>query len=113
MIRHVQDFLAILVLCITTATGLGVGGEASAENLAPLASITGPGTGLQAAVDGVKQQDGSGEWIGGSQNLVVRLDSLPEEPRTEMGHAATDQQGGALRPPNARRTHGSMCSDFQ
>ena len=69
MIRQYQTFPAFLLLAITTATTLGYAGEASAENLAPLASISGPGTGLQAAVDGVKQQDGSGEWIGGSQNL--------------------------------------------
>jgi predicted alpha-1,2-mannosidase len=39
------------------------------ENLAPLAKVTGPGEEPCAAVDGVKQQDGSGEWIGGSPNL--------------------------------------------
>jgi putative alpha-1,2-mannosidase len=38
------------------------------ENLAPLAMASGSGTGHPAAVDGVKQQDGTGEWIGGSPN---------------------------------------------
>lgn len=40
----------------------------SVENLAPLATLNGPGGDLRAAVDGVKQQDGAGEWIGGSPN---------------------------------------------
>jgi len=39
------------------------------ENLAPLATVSGPGTEPRAAVDGLKQQDGTGEWIGGSPNL--------------------------------------------
>ena len=36
------------------------------ENLAPLATVHGSGTNLPAAVDGIKQEDGNGEWIGGS-----------------------------------------------
>ena len=38
------------------------------ENFAPLATVSGPGKEPRAAVDGVKQQDGTGEWIGGSPN---------------------------------------------
>ena len=38
------------------------------ENLAPLAIAGGSGEDLRAALDGVKQQDGKGEWIGGSPN---------------------------------------------
>ena len=41
----------------------------SLENLAPWAKVSGPGNEPRAAVDGVKQQDGTGEWIGGSANL--------------------------------------------
>ena len=48
---------------------LGQGKPVSVENLAPLATVSGPGTEPRAAVDGVKQQDGTGEWIGGSPNL--------------------------------------------
>ncbi|MHC4694832.1 MAG: glycoside hydrolase domain-containing protein, partial [Planctomycetota bacterium] len=36
--------------------------------MAPLAAVSGKGTELRAAVDGVKQQAGTGEWIGGSPN---------------------------------------------
>lgn len=38
------------------------------ENLAPRAAVSGKGTDLRAAVDGVKRQTGTGEWIGGSPN---------------------------------------------
>ena len=38
------------------------------ENIAPLAALSGKGTDLRGAVDGVKQQAGIGEWIGGSPN---------------------------------------------
>jgi putative alpha-1,2-mannosidase len=46
----------------------GITGGLAAENLAPLATVTGPGQEPQAVVDGVKQQAGTGEWIGGSPN---------------------------------------------
>jgi putative alpha-1,2-mannosidase len=39
-----------------------------AENLAPLAAVDGPGQHPEAAVDGVRQRDGSGEWVGESPN---------------------------------------------
>ncbi len=39
------------------------------ENLAPLATVTGPGANPGAVIDGVKQQAGTGEWVGGSENL--------------------------------------------
>jgi len=38
------------------------------ENIAPLAALSGKGTDLRGAIDGVKQQAGAGEWIGGSPN---------------------------------------------
>jgi len=38
------------------------------ENIASLAVVSGKGTDLRAAVDGVKQQMGAGEWIGDSPN---------------------------------------------
>ena len=37
-------------------------------NIAPLATLGGSGRDLRAAVDGLKQRDGNGEWIGGSPN---------------------------------------------
>ncbi|MCD6395769.1 MAG: dienelactone hydrolase family protein, partial [Planctomycetes bacterium] len=43
-------------------------GKDSAENLAPLAAVSGPGIEPRAAVDGVKHKDGAGEWIGDSPN---------------------------------------------
>jgi hypothetical protein len=36
------------------------------ENIAPLAALSGKGTDLRAVVDGVKQQEGIREWIGGN-----------------------------------------------
>ena len=38
------------------------------QNVAPLAVASGQGEYLEAAIDGIKQKDGSGEWIGGSKN---------------------------------------------
>jgi len=40
----------------------------STENIAPLATLSGSGRGLPSVVDGIKQLDGTGEWIGGSPN---------------------------------------------
>jgi len=66
----------VLSLCLFLFTALstpvqahGQVGKVAVENLAPLATVSGPGTEPGAAVDGVKQQDGTGEWIGGSPNL--------------------------------------------
>jgi len=39
------------------------------ENLARFATVKGSGKAHEAVTDGVKQQDGQGEWIGGSRNL--------------------------------------------
>ena len=38
------------------------------ENLARLAEVSGPGKNVLAAVDGIKQKHGTGEWIGDSPN---------------------------------------------
>jgi len=40
----------------------------SIENIAPLAALSGSGKSLPSAVDGIKQLNGTGEWIGGSPN---------------------------------------------
>ena len=53
----------------TPVTGYGQVVQVSVENVAPFAAVSGPGKEPHAAVDGVKQQDGAGEWIGGSPNL--------------------------------------------
>jgi len=47
------------------------------ENIASLAVVSGKGTGLRAVVDGVKQQMGTGEWIGGSPNTWYGWISYP------------------------------------
>ncbi|MHC4285372.1 MAG: glycoside hydrolase domain-containing protein [Planctomycetota bacterium] len=54
-------------------------GKDSAENLAPLATVSGPGIEPRAAVDGAKQQDGTGEWIGGSTNLWFGWIDYPKD----------------------------------
>ena len=51
--------------------------EPSPVNLAPLATLDGSGEDLRAAVDGVKQQDGTGEWIGDSPNAWYGWISYP------------------------------------
>lgn len=61
--------LFLLVDLPMSRCAYGQDGEVSLENLAPLAKVSGPGNEPRAAVDGVKQQDGTGEWIGGSANL--------------------------------------------
>jgi len=61
-----------LVLCLCLFSVASCYGQAkesgSGKNLAPLATVSGPGMELKAAVDGVKQQDGKGEWLGHSPN---------------------------------------------
>ncbi len=62
---RVIDFTYTLCLFLTLLLSVNCYGRVGV-NLAPLASVSGPGKDLQAVVDGVKQQDGVGEWIGGS-----------------------------------------------
>jgi len=50
----------------------------SEENLAPLAIANGSGKDQLAAIDGVKQQDGRGEWVGGSPNAWYGWISYPK-----------------------------------
>ena len=64
---RVIDFTYTLCLFLTLLLSVNCYGRVGV-NLAPLASVSGPGKDLQAVVDGVKQQDGVGEWIGGSPN---------------------------------------------
>lgn len=66
MIRHATVGPWLLTLGLLAPPSGTISAE---ENLAPLASISGPGAGLRAVVDGVKLREGEGEWIGGSQNL--------------------------------------------
>lgn len=42
--------------------------DADCQNLALQAKVSGSGEGHEAVTDGIKQQDGTGEWIGGSPN---------------------------------------------
>jgi putative alpha-1,2-mannosidase len=60
-------FIAGLSLITILFMPISCYGQA-AENFAPLATVSGPGKEPSAAVDGVKQQYGTGEWIGGSPN---------------------------------------------
>ena len=57
--------LGLITILLMTAVCYGQAGE----NLAPLATVTGPGADPGAVIDGVKQRDGVGEWLGGSENL--------------------------------------------
>jgi putative alpha-1,2-mannosidase len=47
------------------------------ENIASLAMLSGKGTDLRAVVDGVKQQMGTGEWVGDSPNTWYGWISYP------------------------------------
>jgi len=47
------------------------------QNLAPLATVTGPGQSPEAVVDRVKQQEGKGEWAGGSPSAWWGVISFP------------------------------------
>jgi putative alpha-1,2-mannosidase len=75
---HKPHFPGLVCICVASAL-LGLLGGLSADaalpeqlpmtdNLAPLAELSGSGEDVRAAVDGIKQQDGIGEWIGGSPN---------------------------------------------
>ena len=57
--------LSLVTILFAPIAGYGQ----AVDNVAPLATVSGPGKEPRAAVDGVKQQDGTGEWIGGSPNL--------------------------------------------
>lgn len=48
------------------------------KNLAPLAVAGGSGKAQTAAIDGIKQQDGKGEWIGGSPNAWYGWINYPQ-----------------------------------
>ena len=61
--------LSLFLALSTLVPVCGQGEEVSVENLARFATVSGPGKEPRAVVDGVKQQEGNGEWIGGSQNL--------------------------------------------
>jgi len=68
---YAGDVTAIIAsLSLVTILFAPIAGYGQAvDNVAPLATVDGPGKEPRAAVDGVKQQDGTGEWIGGSPNL--------------------------------------------
>jgi putative alpha-1,2-mannosidase len=57
----------------------------TSSNLAPLASLSGPGQYVEAAVDGIKQKNGEGEWIGDSPNTWYGWITYP---RLELKWAA-------------------------
>ena len=82
------------------------------ENIAPLATVSGPGAEPRAAVDGVKQQDGTGEWISESPNLWfgwihypknLELRSTTVNPAlfNVAGSTGTATAGSAARKPRA------------
>ncbi len=50
----------------------------SGENLASLAIANGSGKDQSSAIDGVRQQDGTGEWVGGSPNAWYGWISYPK-----------------------------------
>ncbi|MCP5536202.1 MAG: glycoside hydrolase family 92 protein [Akkermansiaceae bacterium] len=67
-------FLSFTLLLLCSASALGEG----MKNVVPLASIQGPGKNPSAVADGVKQQPGSGEWIGVSPNAWFGWIDYPE-----------------------------------
>ncbi len=82
--RHAGTIMAPVVsLCLFSALFMPVpsygkaGENHSVKNLAPLATVSGRGADLRGAVDGIKQQNGTGEWIGGSPNTWYGWISYP------------------------------------
>lgn len=77
--RSLSAGFHLWLILFISIPGFGQTGEqATLENLAPLAEVTGPGKKVRATVDGVKQQqDGSGEWIGDSPNAWYGWISYP------------------------------------
>lgn len=65
---NIRVIVVGLSLTWTLSVSMNCYGQAGG-NIAPLATLSGPGTQLHAVVDGVKQQDYAREWIGGSPNL--------------------------------------------
>jgi putative alpha-1,2-mannosidase len=70
LFRFVSLLIPMFAACLLAA--------AQAVNLAPQATVSGQGSGLEALVDGVKQQHGVGEWIGGSPNEWYGLIHYPQ-----------------------------------
>jgi len=68
--RYVTAFVCLLFLTLMAPVhSFGQVEQQTPQNLAPLAMVTGPGQAPAAVVDGVKLREGTGEWVGGSQNL--------------------------------------------
>ena len=67
--RIVGSALSAFLICLGFPHAYGQTTPGVPENLAPRATVIGPGSHVRATVDGVKQSDGTGEWIGGSPNL--------------------------------------------
>lgn len=68
MSSHHYRFALVWLASLTLSLHGYTQASAKAENLARFATATGSGKAHQAVIDGVKQQDGKGEWIGGSPN---------------------------------------------
>ncbi len=62
---RVRTRVSVLGVCLLLAQFSYV---QALENLARLAEVSGPGKNLTAAVDGIRQKHGAGEWVGGSPN---------------------------------------------
>ena len=80
---HIGAVLAVTFgLCLfsfISAPCYGQSGESRpGENLARLAVASGSGKGQMAAIDGVKQQKETGQWIGGSPNAWYGWISYPK-----------------------------------
>ncbi|MDH4202598.1 MAG: GH92 family glycosyl hydrolase [Phycisphaerae bacterium] len=75
-LRYTVNIIVILFISVFSH-GAETGGEVSI-NLAVLATVSGSGKDLSAAVDGIKQKDGTGEWVGRSPNGWTGRISLPK-----------------------------------
>ncbi len=58
----------LVLVVLVSGLFFQLAGVQAQENLARLAEVSGPGENLVAAVDGIKQKQGTGEWIGDSPN---------------------------------------------
>jgi putative alpha-1,2-mannosidase len=76
------SFLILWILCAFSLLNMPLKGQnrenQSGQNIARLATVSGSGTDPQAAIDGIKQENGVGEWVGGSPNTWYGWITYPE-----------------------------------
>ena len=76
--RRYHPWMSTICLVCMLPTGVTSETVFGAKNLAQLAEVSAPGESPKSVVDGIKQQQGKGEWIGGSPNRFYGWIDFPE-----------------------------------